>query len=161
MKITGKRFFNFTSHFNQAAAVAVVLMMLLTTADVVMRAFGHPIPGTYEIVGMLGSLIISLSLANTSVEKGHIAVEFLVAKFPQKVQDFINAVNSVIALVFFMILTWQCMVYGTELLKSGEVSPTVQLPVYPFIYGLAAGSFILCIELLIEIIQSCRNTGDV
>ena len=35
---------------NIIAGIAVTVMMLLTVADVLLRAGGHPIIGTYEIV---------------------------------------------------------------------------------------------------------------
>jgi len=54
---------------NWIAAGAIIVMMLLTTADVILRIFRHPIPGTYEIVGLLGAVVVSFSLAYTTVEK--------------------------------------------------------------------------------------------
>ena len=33
------------------AGAALAFLMLLTVADVVLRIFGHPIVGTYELVG--------------------------------------------------------------------------------------------------------------
>jgi len=68
--------------FNTLAGAAVIIMMLLTCADILLRLLRHPIPGTYEMVGFLGTVIISFSLAYTSIEKGHIAVEILVEKLP-------------------------------------------------------------------------------
>jgi len=70
--------------FNILACAAVIAMMLLSTADVVLRLFGKPIPGTYELVGFLGTVVVSFALAFTSIEKGHIAVEILVEKLPQR-----------------------------------------------------------------------------
>ena len=37
---------------NLIAGIAVTLMMFLTVADVLLRAGGHPIIGTYEIVAL-------------------------------------------------------------------------------------------------------------
>nr|MBP7586293.1 hypothetical protein [Spirochaetota bacterium] len=48
--------------FNVVAAVSVVLIMTVIVVDVVLRFFRHPIPGTIDIVGLLGSLVISFSL---------------------------------------------------------------------------------------------------
>ena len=38
---------------NIIAGIAVTVMMLLTVADVLLRAGGHPIIGTYEIVALI------------------------------------------------------------------------------------------------------------
>ena len=72
--------------FNWIAAAAVAAMMFLTCADVLLRLFRFPIPGTYEMVGFFGAVFVSFSLAKTSLEKGHIAVDFFVNRFPEKMR---------------------------------------------------------------------------
>ena len=75
-----------STKLNWVSAAAVIFIMLLTCADVVMRLFGRPIPGTYELVGYFGSVIISFGMARTSIERGHIAVNLLVDRLPPRVQ---------------------------------------------------------------------------
>lgn len=132
-------------------------MMLLTTADIVLRAFRHPIPGAYEIVGLLGSLAVSFSLAYTSIEKGHIAVEFLVNRLAAPTQSLISAANALVATLLFAVITWQSLLYGTDFLLRGEVSMTIQMPIYPFVYGVAAGCGLLCPVLLVEFSGAIRK----
>jgi len=147
--------------FNWIAASAVVTMMFLTTADVILRLFRHPIPGTYEVVGLLGTVIISFSLAYTSMQKGHIAVEFLVQKLPRKSQLKISAANDLIGSILFGLIAWQSVVYGVNLRQSNEVSLTIQIPIYPFAYGIAIGCGLLCLILLSESISSIKRiTGQ-
>ena len=101
--------------FNALAGAAVVVMMLLTCADVLLRLLRRPIPGTYEIIGFLGTVVISFSLAYTSLEKGHIAVEILVEKLPRRVQVGVEAVTSLIGAALFALITWQSLVYAADL----------------------------------------------
>lgn len=129
-------------------------MMLLTSADVVLRLFRHPVPGTYEMVGLLGAVVISFSLAYTSVERGHIAVEFLFQKLPKKVRFFINAINDFLCLFLFGLLTWQTMLMASNLKQSGEVSMTLQLPIYPFVFGISIGCGLLSLTLLKDFLKS-------
>jgi len=143
-----------SSGFNALAGAAIIIMMLLTCADVLLRLLRHPIPGTYEIVGFLGTIIISFSLAYTSREKGHIAVEILVEKFPRRVQAAIEAVVSLIGAALFALITWQSLVYASDMRQSGEVSVTLTMPIYPFIYGVAAGSALLVLVLLLDSLRS-------
>ncbi len=140
--------------FNYLACMAVVIMMLLTCADVILRLFSHPILGTYELVGFLGAVVISFALAYTSLEKGHIAVELLVDRLPKRLQAFINAVNGLISVVLFSLITWQSFVYAGDLRGSGEVSLTLQIPTYPFVYGISVGCGLLCLVLLTDAIRS-------
>ncbi|MEW6080059.1 MAG: TRAP transporter small permease [Thermodesulfobacteriota bacterium] len=139
---------------NWLAAAAIVAMMLVTVTDVTLRFFRCPVPGTYDVVGLLGALTISLSLGFTSVQKGHIAVDFLVSRFSATAQRRIHAVNSLIAAVFFAVVAWESGVYAISLKAAGEVSPTLKLPVYPFVLGVAAGCVLLCCVLLADCGQS-------
>lgn len=145
---------------NWVAAAAIVVMMLLTTLDVLLRILRLTIPGTYEIVGLLGTVVVSFSLAYTSVEKGHIAVEFLVQRLSSMAQAVIVAVNALIALLLFAMVTWQSIAYGLDLMRSGEVSQTLQLPVYPFVFGVAAGCGCLCPVLLVEFLRALKKINS-
>jgi TRAP-type C4-dicarboxylate transport system permease small subunit len=143
---------------NLLACAALVAMMLLTFADVVLRLLRRPIPGTYELVGFLGAVGVSFALAYTSAEKGHIAVDLLVGKLPKRMQLLIDGIASVISGCLFGLVTWQSLLYGLDLKKSGEVSLTLGMPLYPVLYGIAAGCALLCIVLLAEGLQSLQRT---
>ena len=135
------------------AGSAVVIMMLLTCTDVLLRLFRRPVPGVYEIVGFLGTVVIAFSLAYTSLEKGHIAVEILVEKLPPWMRVGIDAAVSLIGAVLFALITWQSVAYAADLKQSGEISVTLTMPIYPFIYGIAVGSALLCLVLLMETLR--------
>lgn len=139
---------------NWLAAASVVVMMLLTCLDVVLRFFRHPIPGTYEMVGFTGAILISFSLAHTSLRRGHIAVDFFVSKCSPLIQRIIDQVNSVICSTLFGLISWQSVVYAFETKNAGEVSMTLQMPIYPFILGIATGCGILSIVLALRFILS-------
>lgn len=143
--------------FNGVAGAGIVFMMLLVTLDVILRFFRSPIPGTYEMAGLIGTVIVSFSLAWTFLERGHIVVEFLISKLPRKTQWIVDAVNDCISLIFFALVAWQSWVYGTSLRASGEVSLTVQLPLFPFLYGIAIGCGLLCLAILADLMDIIRR----
>ena len=155
-----ERFVLYLTHtFNWIAGGAVVAMMLLTSADVILRLFRRPITGAYEIVGFLGAIVISFSLAYTSVEKGHIAVEFLVQRFSAKAQAVVDSINYLFGIALFGLIAWQSILYAGDLKQCGEVSLTVEMPIYPFVYGISIGSGLLCLVLLMEFFASVKRIG--
>ncbi|HAJ28139.1 MAG TPA: TRAP transporter small permease, partial [Syntrophus sp. (in: bacteria)] len=103
---------------NTIAGAAVMAMMLLTCADVVMRLFDRPIPGTYEIIGFLGALAVAFALAQTSVEKGHIAVDLLVNLLPPRVQIILDVFAALTGTAIFAAITWQSALYAVDLSQS-------------------------------------------
>lgn len=142
---------------NWIAAAAVTFTMLIITADVVLRFFRCPITGTYEIVGFMGTVIISFALPYTTVQKGHIAVDFLMMKLPWLARVFVNAINAFICMVFFAVVAWQSVEYAQSLKASGEVSATLQMPTYPFVYGVAIGFALLVPVLFIEFVRQLKR----
>jgi TRAP-type C4-dicarboxylate transport system permease small subunit len=143
--------------FNIIAGTALVSMMLLTCADVIMRLFGRPITGTYEIVGFLGTLIVAFAMAYTSMERGHVAVEVVFDLFPQRLQIFVAVLGDLIGAGLFGLIGWQCLVYGNDLRHSGEVSMTIGMPTYPFAYGIGLGCALLSLLLIAESTRSMRR----
>lgn len=142
---------------NWIGAGAIVTMMMVTCLDVVLRFFRCPVTGAYEVVGMLGAVFVSFSLAQTSVEKGHIAVDFLVQKLPEKTGHGIEAFNNLTCCVLFSIMSLQCFYYAMDLKKCGEVSMTLQMPIYPFVVGIAVGCAMLSFVLAVAFLQSVRK----
>ncbi|MCK9273778.1 MAG: TRAP transporter small permease [Syntrophales bacterium] len=142
---------------NWIAAGAIIVMMSLTSADVILRFFRHPIPGTYEIVGLMGAVAASFSLAYTTVMKGHIAVEFLVRKLPRHVQYGIDIITGFAGFLLFAILAWQSALYAMNLKTNSEVSLTLQMPIYPFIFGIAIGCGLLSLVLAANSITALKR----
>ncbi len=145
--------------FNSIAAGAIVIMMLLTCADVILRFFHHPILGTYEMVSFLGTVVIAFALAYTSIERGHIAVDILMERFPPRVQSAVDGFNHLVGAGLFLLIAWQSLIYALDLKASGEVSLTLAIPTYPFVCGIAAGCALLTLVLLADSAKAFRRAA--
>ena len=150
MSLFARQVYWATRVFNGIAAAAITGMMLLTCSDVLLRFLRRPIPGTYEMVGFLGALGVSFALAHTSLERGHIAVDFLVQRLPERLQTLVDGINALVCAVLFGLAAWYSLRYGTDLKAAGEVSMTLQLPVFPFVWGVAAGCGMLTVVLVMR-----------
>jgi len=126
-------------------------MMFLTCADVVLRYFGYPIKGTFDVVGLLGAAVIALPIAYTQILRGHITIEFISSRYPRRVGRVVDSVNCLLNIVIYSLLVWQCSLYGNKLHNLGRVSETLQIPIYPFAYILAFGCAMMCLVLLVEL----------
>ncbi|MFZ5643090.1 MAG: TRAP transporter small permease [Bacillota bacterium] len=145
---------------DRIAGLCMVCTMLLVITNIILRVlFNHPILGTYEYVGYLTAALIGLSLANCAVKKGHIAISFVVDRFSTKVQAFIDSFINIIALAFWGFSAWYIYKYANSLIINGVVSPTTQMPFYPFIYLVALGLLALCLVLLISAIESLKKAA--
>jgi len=140
------------------AGAAIVAMMLITCADVVLRYFRMPIPGTYELVCFLGAVAVAFAMAYTSLEKGHISVSFVVALFPQRIQGLIESITHLFGVFLFGLIAWQSAIYANDLRLSGEVSLTLELPFYPFVCGIAFSAAVVTLILTSDLFKNIRKT---
>jgi TRAP-type C4-dicarboxylate transport system permease small subunit len=145
---------------NIIAGAALTFMMLLTVADVLGRAGGHPIVGTYEIVALSLVLVIGFSIPKVSLVKGHVYMEFLLDKLSVKGRTVMNIFTRLLCLVLFLIIGINLLSVGAEYHSSGEVSPTINLPFFPVVYGLAVCCFLECIVFFCEIVRIGRSRDE-
>ena len=139
------------------AGAAILAMMLITCADVVLRYFRMPIPGTYELVCFLGAVAVSCAMAHTSVQKGHVSVNFIIRLMPTRFQGLIESITGLFGVFLFAIIAWRSVLYGISLKASGEVSLTLQMPFYPFVYGVGFSAAAVCLVLLNDLLKSLRK----
>ncbi len=143
------------------AAMAIFSMMALTCVDVFLRYFFRkPIPGTYEIVALLGAVAVSFAMAHTLAEKGHVAVSLVVQILPKRIQGIVESIISIFGIILFAIIAWQSILYGVDCQRSGEVSMTLQLPFYPIIYGVAFGAGVVCLVLLVDLANAIAKMKE-
>jgi TRAP-type C4-dicarboxylate transport system permease small subunit len=128
-------------------------MMSLTCVDIVLRLFRRPIVGTYEIVGFLGAIVASLAMAQTTLERGHVAVEVVTNKLPPRVQQIVYLITNLLSIALFSVLALECVRYGNDLRIAGAVSMTLQLPFFTVIYGIAFASVVVCLVLIVDILM--------
>ena len=138
-------------------AACLVGMTLLTCADVVGRAFGHPIFGSVEIVGFMATLAVVMAMPYTHQVQGHIGVEILVRLFSKRTQTIIEICTGIVSLVLFAIITWRMSVYARTMQKSGEVSMNLELPEHFIIYVTAICLLVFTLIILKDIIDNIRK----
>jgi len=130
-------------------------LMVLVVGNVILRvSIKNPILGTYEYVGFLAALVIGLALAYCGIQNSHIAVTFLLERFPLKVQVVVEVIIGLISLIFLMLAAWHTGIYAHSIAVSGEVSPTTEAIFYPYIYLVAFSLLVLAFVVLLKTIES-------
>ncbi|MEW6665043.1 MAG: TRAP transporter small permease [Thermodesulfobacteriota bacterium] len=135
------------------SGIALVWMMLLTVADVILRQFGRPILGAYELVSFSGAVVIGFGLPYTSWTKGHVYMEFLIEKIPENLRKVANFLTRLLGIALFAVASYNLFIVGSDLRKTGEVSLTLNFPFYPIAYGLGICCLIITLMLLCDIIK--------
>jgi TRAP-type C4-dicarboxylate transport system permease small subunit len=135
--------------------VAFVFMMLITTVDVIgAKIFLNPVPGSLDLMMQAQLISMSFALSASFIAHRHVSVEFFVPLLPRFVQKVTAIFINTLMLLLFIVITWQLWVYGHELKAYGEVSPTIRIQLYPFVYAAAAAFVPATVAALINVIES-------
>ena len=123
-----------TDYMAVVAGVVLIFMAALTFADIVMRYFGSPIPGVYEVVGFLGIALAALILPRSSLLKAHVAVDFVTEKLSGKARMVVKIITRVLVTLFFIITAWYLVGMAQSFIDTRSVTMTLKIPFYPVVY---------------------------
>ena len=144
--------------FSVIAQVSMAFMALLITGNVLLRLTPvGPIEGTFELTGYLGAFLIALALANTQINGRNIAVDFLVSRLSSRTQAAIDSVTHLASTFLCWVIGWCSFEEGMNLMKTGEVTPTLSLPFLPIYAVIALGCVFLGFVLLTDSLNSMRK----
>ena len=142
------------------AGFFLLVMILLTCANIFLRLVWIPVKGTFELMGFFGALVTALALGYTQIKRGHVGIDIIVNQFSKRTQRILNGANYFISMIFFALAGWQIGKWATTLWRTGEVTETLRIIFYPFTYGVAFGcillSFVLLVDFLKMLIQGKR-----
>ena len=138
----------------QAGGFILLCMMLLTVCDVIGRyIFNSPITGGYEVTETMMVTVVFFFIAFTQAEKGHIAVDLVVIRLPDKIRVLIEVITHLLSLCIFLLIVWMNIRRWLELMARNEHTPIIHLPVSPFVLIVAFGSLVFSIELIRDVIK--------
>ncbi|MBW1800811.1 MAG: TRAP transporter large permease subunit, partial [Deltaproteobacteria bacterium] len=143
---------------NSIGVLALTLMMLLTAVDVCLRyIFDSPITGAYELNEFLMAVLVGFGLAYTATQDGHINVDVLITRTGARTQSVLKGMTTLLGVGFFTMMTWRCILYAAKMKSGGYESQSLTIPIYPFVYAVAAGCAILVLVLLISLIGRVKD----
>jgi TRAP-type C4-dicarboxylate transport system permease small subunit len=160
MKTFLATFKRITGWMNALAGVAVVFMMLLTAVDVVMRTFGTALVGAYELVSVAAAVVAGFALPKTSWDGGHVSVDFLLVGRSPRVRNSMLVCTKMMGIALCAALSLYFYKKGIYLFRTGEVSLTLHLPLYPFSFGLSVCMFMECWILITDICRAFLMGDD-
>lgn len=130
----------------------LLIMFLVTLAEVLFRFVWRPIAGSYELIAFLGGLVIGFSIPYTSQKDGHVRVDFLINRMTISRKAVMDTTTRVMAMLFFILAGSSLVYMGTDLRSSHEVSQTLKLPYYPVAFGLGFSFLIQAWQFLLDIV---------
>jgi TRAP-type C4-dicarboxylate transport system permease small subunit len=140
--------------------ITLIGMVVLTCANIFLRIVWVPLDGTFELMGFLGALITAFALGHTQMKRGHIAVDIVVKQFSMRTRNLLTSANYLICMIFFAVAAWQIAKWATKLWKTGEITETLRIIYFPFVYGVALGCAVLSLVLLMDFFRTFLPDED-
>ena len=140
---------------SRVALWAMVGLMVVVLVAICLRLARVPVVGLYEITLMLGCILTVLAWAYTQYEKGHLRVDFIVSRFPQRAQAIVDSITYLLAIGTILVMTWYSIANARHLLNAGTVySLWVPIPLSLTAYVISFGCIMLGLMLLIDLFSS-------
>jgi TRAP-type C4-dicarboxylate transport system permease small subunit len=146
--------------FQVLAGLGLAFMMLLTLTDVIMRALGRPIVGSIELVCFSGAIVIGFAIPYSSLKRVHIFVDLVTKRLSPRSAVLCQGVTTSVGVVLFLFIGYNFIVYGLDLIRTGEVSAGLKIPYYPITFGLAASCLLESLTLFCQLLQQIGRRTD-
>jgi TRAP-type C4-dicarboxylate transport system permease small subunit len=145
------------------AEVAIALMMLHITAEVLMRwLFKHSLDAVPEIVAyyyMAG--LIFFALAHVTRTNNHIAAEIFTQNLTLRARESLEGIIALAMCGFMTIIAWQTTTEAIAMTSASEIhqAATVNLPKWPARWFLPVGSALMALYSLLIAIDKLRGSS--
>ncbi len=142
------------------AGVILLSMTGITFVDVVLRYFGRPLVGTYELVAFLGVAVAALALPRASLLNTHVYVDLVVNKLPDGWRKILRVFTRLLVFFMFLIAAWYFVFMARNFIATRTVTTTLRVPFYPVVFALAGSSLVQCLVNAYEIFEEIRRPNE-
>jgi len=139
----------------------LILMMLLTVADVFLRAtLNKPIIGTTEITEQMMVAVVFLGFGWCALQGRHIRVDLFVSRYSLGTQRVIDLMMYSVGLILVAVICWRTFVTTLTVQQLGLTCAYIGLPKYPF-YALAAfGWGVLFVAMASLLVRNVKKGAE-
>lgn len=154
MKLFDRWIAAITLKFSGIAQISLLAVMLLIVSNIILRRFFVPIPGTVEMVELLGALILGCSIAYCLYSGGHIFVDVLVQRLSIENRMTADIITNTAMFVMNSFISWQMFIYGKRMIEKGFATGHLGIPVWPAVITVALGFFLMVFVNLNEVLKA-------
>jgi TRAP-type C4-dicarboxylate transport system permease small subunit len=113
------------------AALALVLLMLVTVVDVFLRyVFNNPLRGSYELVESMMIVFVFHGMAAAFFGRRNIVIDLIDPFVGERGTTFLIRVADVLSIVCLALLFWAMLGPARQALDYGDVKMDLRLPIY-------------------------------
>lgn len=140
-----------TKVLNWIGYISLTGIVLITCVDVFGRyCLNKPLLGSIEILELSMAILGGFAMLYTTTQRGHISVDLFFIRFSRRIQVIIDSFGSLLGFGTWGLIAYQVYLLGIRLLKSGDSTNMLRIPLSPFQFILALGLSLYSLTLLIQ-----------
>ena len=137
------------------------LMMLLTVADVVLRAaLNKPIVGATEIAEQMMVIVVFLGLGWCALEGKQIRVDLFVSRYSPGTQRVIDLSVYAAGIILVATICWRTFMSTLTVHELGLTCAYIEVPKYPFYALTAFGWAVLFVAMVSLFIKRIKDGAE-
>lgn len=149
---TDRLFFRLESFLNLAGGMAIFLLVLLATVNVLGRwLFSAPISGYVDWVEQAMAFIAFLGIAYTQRMGGHIRMDILIGRLNRRWLWFTELITTTLMLLVTLILIYGSYLHFWRAFSIGDSSLDINLPTWPAKLAVPVALTVLALRLVLQI----------
>ena len=145
----------FSKWVNIVSLIAVFVMTIITTVDVVCRYFLHnSITGIYEFTAAIMILVVFLGIAYAQNQKAHVVVDLFTARLNPQRRVVSDLSNTLLCLFIAVVMIWRSLTQaGYYAAHHSSTNHSFFLPAAPFAYVMVLGCVLFALMFLRDIFR--------
>jgi TRAP-type C4-dicarboxylate transport system permease small subunit len=161
---TDRFFFRMESFLNLAGGMAIFILVMLATINVLGRwLFSSPISGYVDWVEQAMAFIAFLGIAYTQRQGGHIRMDILIGQLHGRFLWFTELLTTCVMFVLTLVLIYGSYLHFWRAYSIGDSSLDINLPTWPAKLVVPVALSILAMRLALQIwgyFRAVRQGGD-
>ena len=137
-------------------------MVVLIFMQVVLRwGFGNALNWSEEASRYLMIWCTGLGISASVRTGSNIGIQAIVSALPEKAGKVVRLICEILTLLIFAFLTCAAALFATSALESGQLAPSLQIPIF-YIYLALPVSFTFCAirQLQVILLNYIGKSGD-
>jgi TRAP-type C4-dicarboxylate transport system permease small subunit len=133
---------------------ALAAVMLIIMSNVIYRAFGGIIAGTYDLVEITVIIVAAFSIAGTELHNRHTTVDMITRLFKEKVQLWLENGCNLVSFVYWSVIALSSAKIALEKAEIGEVTEFIHISIIPFRILWVYGLVLICLVIIYNIYRN-------
>ena len=139
------------------ACLALFAMVVIGAVDVIGRyVFNNALTGAVELSKLLMAAVIAFTWAYTQFSRGHARVEFVIQRFPRRVQRVLTMLGDLLVLVFFGIIGYELAVTGADVWDENRRVLLLDIPIAIMYWLVSFAALVTCVIVVLQLVAGSR-----